>query len=103
MVFSISIHNLDSVLKILDYHFLNHEDHRYIALIAMKYAHKFKATRIEMTEDLISSIKDIPLIKLFLRKKTRIYLFRPKNNNSPLVISSDKIYLNYCDGDTPFT
>jgi hypothetical protein len=103
MILSFTVDNLDSVLKILDYHFFNTKDYKYIALVAFKYASIYKANLIEFPEELITNIDDSRLLKFLCTRKERIYLIGSKNKDSPLAALFNNIKLNYCDGDTPFT
>lgn len=103
VVFSFSSRALRSVLKVLDFHFLNAEDHQYIPFLALRYGSIYGANYLEVPQSLVHYMKDIPLMNILLQRKKRIYLFHPKDSNSPLATSSADIELNYCDGDTPFT
>jgi hypothetical protein len=103
LVFSFSAKDFYSVLKVLDFHFSNREDQKYVALLALKYARIHQAGHVELPESVVTYLKDSPILKFLAQGKKRIYLFHPKDSNSPLATFSADVELNYCDGDTPFT
>jgi hypothetical protein len=103
LVLSISSKNSETVLKVLDFHFSNQTDYKYVLSLALKYARAYPADYIKFPKSLSVYIKGGILTKFLLRKKNRIYFYHPKDRNSPLAISAKDINLNYCDGDTAFT
>ena len=103
IVLSFSVNRLNNVIKILDYHFFNANDYKYIIPITLKYASNLHANFIELPENLVMYIKKSHVLRLLLKRKKRVYLFHPKKGNSVLAKNSNKINLNYCDGDTTFS
>ncbi len=103
LVFSFSAKDFYSVLKVLDFHFSNYDDQKYVALLALKYARIHQAGHVELPESVVTYLEDSPILKLLAEGKKRIYFFHPKDSNSPLATFSADVELNYCDGDTPFT
>jgi hypothetical protein len=103
VVLSFSKKNLDSVIKVLDYHFYEQGDYKYVVPLALRYAYVLQANYIEMPSYFESSIQRIVRLRSFLRKIQREYYSYSRKNDSPLEKISNNITLNYCDGDTPFT
>ncbi|MFQ5823911.1 MAG: hypothetical protein ACE5JB_07645 [bacterium] len=102
MVLSVSSENLKTVLKVLDFCFLNRDDYKYIVSLALKYARTYKATNIVLPGSLATYIKDGVLMKFLLHKEYIFYFCHPKSRNSPLATSLNDIELQFCDGDIPF-
>jgi len=103
LVLSIASDSPNTVLKLLDFHFSNCADYKYIYLLVLKYVRIYQADCIELPDSLNTYIKYHILTKFLIKKKKRSYFFHPKNRKSPLATLKNKIKLNYCDGDTPFT
>ena len=103
LVLSVTSENLKTVLKVLDFHFFNHADYKYVLSLALKHARVYLADYIEFPVSLGTYIKGGILTKFLLRKKKRIYFCHPKDKNGFLATSLNDINLNYCDGDTAFT
>ena len=72
-------------------------------LLAMKYARKYQADRLEYPAELAGFLENQPDFIPMIKKKKRLYLFYPQPNDSPLSTVANNIKLNYCDSDTAFT
>jgi hypothetical protein len=103
LILSFSKKNLDSVIKVLDYHFYEQDDYKYVVPLALKYAYVLQANYIEMPTCFGTYIQSILWLRSFLRKMQRNYYAYSKNKDSSLEALFNKIELNYCDGDTAFT
>ena len=103
LVLSVSSNNLNTVLKLLDFHFSDRADYKYIFSLVVKYARVYQADTIVLPDSLDRYVKGHVLVRFLARKRKRTYFFSPKNNKSPLATQKNKIKLDYCDGDTPFT
>jgi GNAT superfamily N-acetyltransferase len=103
LVLSLSRTPQKTVVKILDFNFKNPEDSKIACLLSLKYAGAVLADRIEFPLCLESGFTCRFMLKPFLRKQKRLYLFCPKDGNSPLARSAGKMALKFCDGDTPFS
>ncbi|MFC1829597.1 hypothetical protein ACFL0O_08300 [Thermodesulfobacteriota bacterium] len=103
LVLSISRKKSKTVVKILDAHFSDPEDHRTAAVLSLQYAARHLADRIDIPGEFATYFKSRALLARLLKKQTRLFMFSPKSENSPLARSKGRIVLNYCDGDTAFT
>jgi hypothetical protein len=103
LVLSVTSEGLKTVLKVLDFHFFNYADYKYILPLALKYAKIYLSDYIEFPASLGVYIKGGILTKFLFQKKKRIYFCHPKDKNSLMAVSLNDIKLNYCDGDTAFT
>jgi hypothetical protein len=102
VVFSFSVFKLNSIMKILDYHFIEPKDSKYIIPLAFKYARNLRANFIEFPESIKMYLNTRTIMQFLLKKRQRAYLYYSKSKNSLLKKHSHEIELNYCDGDTPF-
>jgi hypothetical protein len=93
----------NSILKILDFNFINDEMHQYAILLALKYASMYRASIIEIPDSFNISAIDAYWLRLFKKKRNRIYFCRPKNSHSNLAKALPNLELNLRDGDPPFT
>jgi hypothetical protein len=104
MILSVSIDNLDIILKILDFRFSNAEDYDYILPIAFKYANDHLANIIEIPNELYEHLPANRIVRFVIQKRERTYLIYPKSDKSPLhKLDKNNLDLSYCDGDTAFT
>jgi hypothetical protein len=102
VVFSFSVFKLNYIMKILDYHFIEPKDCKYIIPLAFKYASHLRANFIEFPESIKTYLNTRMIIQFLLKKRKRTYLYYSKSKNSLLKKHSHEIEFNYCDGDTPF-
>jgi hypothetical protein len=103
LVLSFSKKKLNSHIKVLDYHFYNQDDCKYVLPLTLRYAYLFQANYIEMPCCFGNCIQKILRLRPFLRRMQRRYYFYSRNNDSGLDKISSNIKLNYCDGDMAFT
>jgi len=103
LVLSVSRYKGITVLKILDFYFQHPNDQQIAGFIALKYASRFLADRIDIPSSLSNFFQRQPLLRPLIKKQKRLYLFYPQNTKSPLAESADNMMLNYCDGDVTFT
>jgi hypothetical protein len=103
VIFSVSALGSSTVLKVLDFGFSNEADGKYAFWLAVRYARAHQADAIELPADLARFTGGSMIARLGLRKAYRTYFCRPKDANSPLAVSLDRIKLQYSDGDTAFT
>ena len=102
MVFSVSHKKEKTRIKLLDFRLKNTEDVQIIGYLILKYAAKFRADCIEYPDYLAGYFQSLPWTKKLIKRQTRLYLFHPSGNGSPLAVSKDKILFDVCDGDTAF-
>ena len=103
VILSNSLIDGKGVLKVLDIHFLNREDLRGVLPLIISYGCKFNVDKIEIPESLVEGINSRIARRFLLHQKQRLYQCYPENDQSPLGNCWQKIELNYCDGDMPFT
>jgi len=103
LVLSVASNDFRTTLKVLDYHFPNRADYKYIAFLALKYAKIYAADYLVFPDCLEPYFKKGFLPRLLLCKRMRTYLFHPKDENSPLAASLRNINIKYCDSDIAFT
>ncbi len=103
LVLSVSHKKERTRIKLLDFCLQNAEDAEIVGYPLLKYAKKFLADRIEYPDYLASYFQGLPGTKKRIKKQTRLYLFHPCRNDSPLAVSRGKVVFDYCDGDTAFT
>jgi len=102
MVLSVSHKKEKTRIKLLDFHLQDTEDVQIIGYLILKYAAKFRADCIEYPDYLAGYFQSLPWTKKLIKRQTRLYLFHPSGNGSPLAVSRGKIRFDYCDGDTTF-
>lgn len=103
LVLSISSNKNKTILKVLDVYFHDAKNIFIAGLLALKYARDYRADRLEYPAELATFLGDQPDLIPMIKKKKRLYLFYPQNNDSPLSTVANHIKLNYCDSDTAFT
>jgi len=103
VVLSVSCKKSKTSVKILDYDFPERSDDHIAAYFGLKYAKEFLADRIEFPEHLAGFFINQLSLPRLVKKKKRLYLFYPSNDDSPLAVSTPEIKLDYCDSDTAFT
>ena len=91
------------VLKVLDIHLLSQIDLGGVLPIILRYGHEFNADKIEIPASLVAGINNKFVRRFLLHQKQRFYQCYTENDQSPLGKYWQKIELNYCDGDMPFT
>lgn len=102
LVLSVSTHGMETVVKVLDFHFYNHSDTQYIFLLSLMYAKMYQADYIILPEQTAHHFKEKILTRILLCLRKHLYNCRPRNSESPLAISLKDIELNLCDGDYSF-
>jgi len=103
LVLSVSHKKEKTRIKLLDFYLQNEQDPGVVGYPLLKYAKKFLADRIEYPDYLAAYFQSLPWTKKLIKRQTRLYLFHPYDNDSPLAVSRGKILFDYCDGDTAFT
>jgi hypothetical protein len=103
LVLSLSHKKEKTRIKLLDFGLQNAEKAGIVGYPILKYAKKFLADRIEYPDYLARYFQSLPWTKKLIKKQTRLYLFHPSREDSPLAVSRGKIVFDYCDGDTTFT
>ncbi|MCP4629273.1 MAG: GNAT family N-acetyltransferase [bacterium] len=103
LTLSISRHKNRTTLKVLDYYFHDPRDVFIAGYYAIKYAGKYRADRLEFPSGLDIFLEEQVRSTHRIKRKKRLYLFHPRDGESPLARLADKITLNYCDSDTAFT
>jgi GNAT superfamily N-acetyltransferase len=103
LVLSVSSRKGKTVLKFLDLFFDDPKDYTIAAYIGLKYAKAYSADCIEYPVRLSNFYKNQPLLNRLIKKKKRVYLYYPNNEDSALAVNAQKIELDYCDSDTAFT
>ncbi len=102
MILSVSSEDNKCILKTLDLHFRERSDYRYAASLVIQYAKRYLADYVELPDILYPYLKEDPIARILSYRKERVYLFRPKDENSKLAASIKEAVLNYCDGDMAF-
>ncbi len=90
-------------LKILDFAFKNPADGDIAVYLALLYAQKFSADRLEFPASLLGYFESHPDLQPLIKEQQRLYLFYPKKKESVLDDCVGKISFSYCDADTTFT
>ena len=103
MVLSVSDKKEKTRVKILDFYFNNPTDCEIAVYLALRYAKVFLADRIDYPCSLEIYFKKTTGFKKLIKKQSRLYMFYPATNHSPLAVYNGKIAFDYCDGDTAFT
>jgi hypothetical protein len=92
-----------TVAKILDFYFEAPDDVFIAGYLGLKYAADARIGRLEYPAELNFFFSDQPAFKPNIKRKKRLYLYRPSSPDSPLAFVAPRIELNYCDSDTAFT
>ena len=100
MVLSVSHKKETTRVKLLDYYLQNKKDARIVGYLVLKYAAKFRADRIDYPDDLARYFQSLPWTQKLIKRQSRLYLFHPSGNDSPLAASKSRILFDCCDGDT---
>jgi GNAT superfamily N-acetyltransferase len=103
MVMSVSHKKEKTRIKLLDFCLPNAEGPEMVGYPLLKYAKQILADRIEYPDCLAQYFQSLPWTKKLIKRQTRLYLFHPAAEDSPLAVSRGKILFDYCDGDTAFT
>ena len=103
MVLSVSSKKGRIWIKILDFAFKEAADCSLAACLALKYAKRFSADRLEFPADLLGYFEKNPLLQPLIKKQQRLYVYYPKTPESALEQCAGGIELDYCDADTAFT
>lgn len=92
-----------TIVKALD-RFLSCDDRdRVVLAAALRYAHAYRADRVHVPEGCLPHTLELGWISRTFRMRQRVYFCRPARSRSVLGPELDRIGLQYCDGDTPFT
>jgi GNAT superfamily N-acetyltransferase len=102
LVLSISHKKKKTRVKVLDYYVNNPADGDIVTYLALKYARGYLADRIEYPANLANYFNQRAEFKKLIKKQSRLYMFYPRDDHSPLAVYRGKINLDYCDGDTAF-
>ena len=102
MVLGLSHKKEKTRIKLLDFYLPNKQRPEIVGYLLLKYAKKYLADRVEYPDDLARYFQNLPWAKKLIKKQTRLYLFHPSGNDSPLTVAKGKILFDYCDGDTAF-
>jgi GNAT superfamily N-acetyltransferase len=102
VVVSILTHKGRTVVKVLDHAFRNPDARHMAVVVALRCAGRFLADRIEYDEILSRHLPDRLEKKRLIKKQARLYLFHPRDANSPLLEHRGSFHLRYADGDTGF-
>ena len=102
LVLSISHKKKKTRVKILDFYVSNPADGNIVTYLALKYARGYLADRIEYPGNLATYFNQRAEFKKLIKKQSRLYMFYPRDDHSPLAAHRGEITLDYCDGDTAF-
>lgn len=100
LVFQFSVKGVYRVVKVLD---VDLPKDSWILPLAMRYAKRKRADKIEMNFKHAARIEKTLLGKLILQRRERIYQCYPKSDESPLGRHWKNMVLDYTDGDMAFT
>ncbi len=103
LVLSISHKKEKTRVKILDFCFNNPADAEIAVYLALKHASAYLADRIEYPCSLANYFNQRAEFKKLIKKQSRLYMFYPQSNHSPLAACRETIALDFCDGDTPMS
>lgn len=103
VVLSLGTKDQKTVLKVLDFQVRNAHQHRYVVRTALEVGARYGADGIEFPEALGLVLWEKTWIGLYLRKRKRYCLTRPRDKKSFLAVGAEKIRLSHCDGDLAFT
>jgi len=102
LVMSLSSHDQNITIKVLDFHFPVPEAEKYLYALTLKYASVYQADRVELPASLAVYAKGSTLTSILIHQKKHIYLCRPKSKDSPLAMTMNRLSLSVCDGDLAF-
>ncbi len=97
-VFSVARANGAITLKTLD----TTTPHAITALLTVKRAAELRAPRVCVPPETAAVLRTNPLVRLFLKPRSRSYLYYPSSPDSPLAKNSARIRVSWCDGENPF-
>jgi GNAT superfamily N-acetyltransferase len=103
IILSYSIISGKGVLKVLDIHFIKQDYLRGVFPIILRYGCKHNVDKIEIPTSFVEGLNNKIIQRIILHQKQRVYQCFPENDQSPLGKFWQKIKLDYCDGDMPFT
>jgi GNAT superfamily N-acetyltransferase len=102
VVISVLTHKGRTVVKVLDHAFLDPDALHMVMVVALRCARQFRADRIEYDTLLSRYLPGWLAEKRFVKKQERLYLFHPRDENSPLLQHRERFHLCYGDGDIGF-
>jgi hypothetical protein len=100
---SLSSNKNKTVVKVLDHHVTCEENLHMAAYLALDQARRAAADRLEYPATLHDFFLNHLGVTSILKRKKRLYLYFPGEAGSPLASAAEKIRLDYCDSDIPFT
>lgn len=103
VVLSISSWRGRTALKVLDFFFLNPLDRKFILPIALKYRAIYRADEITLPEVVIRLLKRPFLFQFLASRRKQVYLYHPRDRESPSLDLLRRVKLSYYDGETAFT
>jgi len=102
-VLSITRHKGRVQVKLLDLFFTDAADAAAAGIGALERGRELLAHRVELPMAVAGTLQACRPLQRLSRRKSRIYLYHPRNAESPLARSAETICLDYCDGDSAFT
>lgn len=102
VVVSIITHKGRTVVKVLDHAFRDPDAAHMAMVVALRCAAQYQADRVEYDDLLNTDLPDWLIKKRFVKHRERLYLFHPRDENSPLLQHRERFRLSYGDGDTGF-
>jgi hypothetical protein len=102
-VLSITRHKGKVHVKLLDRFFPDGADASAAGIGALERGRELLAHHVELPMAIEGPLQARRPLQRLSRRKSRIYLYYPRNDESPLARSAATIHLDYCDGDSAFT
>ncbi len=102
VVVSILTHKGRTVVKVLDHAYRDPDVGFMTMVVALRCARRYLADRVEYDVNLGRYLPGWLDKKHFIKKQERLYLFHPRDENSPLSEYRGGFHLRYGDGDTGF-
>lgn len=102
-VLSITRHKGKIRVKLLDLFFPDGADASFAGIGALERGRELLAHHVELPMAVDASLQACRPLQHLSRRKSRIYLYYPRDAESPLARSAATIRLDYCDGDSAFT
>jgi hypothetical protein len=103
VVFQISTLRSRLELKTLDVYLEPSVDRNTLAALAVHYASKLRADRIDLPMEAVVDLQKLKTGRLLLEKRYRIYQCYPKKEDSPLALAWNELRFEYSDGDMAFS
>ena len=103
VVLSVSSSRGKVILKVLDHYFIKPEDRRFILPIAARQAAACRADEIILPEIVLASLKRPFIFRSLSSRRRQVYLYHPRDEESPSLDLLKQVKLNYHDGESAFT